>query len=171
MYSRHAGRPLGSTGSAGVERVRILTTLTLALFAACSPDQPATITYAWTPDYPPKLLAIRLGDQRIAGETLTILPNAATTVEILTSVPAGAAIPLEINLVSGADTLAALTAQLNLRAGQRLTLQIAAGPPHPGFNSSCAVRIGPVPLRGGAPADSLVARWYQTDPTDIAGPC
>lgn len=154
-----------------VQVLRVLGVAAVPILAgACLSDHPATITHAWSAAYPPALLAIRLGDLRIAGKDLETSPATPNTLTIFTQAPTGTA-PLQISLVSGADTLAAVVTTVTLRAGQRFTLQIVAGVLSPGFTLSCARRIGPFPIRGGPSTDSLVVQWYETEPSNVIGPC
>ncbi len=149
---------------------RMLGPAVLLLISGCLGDHPATITYAWSPSYPPALLAVRLGDQRIAGEALEILPGNPNTLEIVTQAPTGT-VPLEVSLVSGRDTLAAIVTTVSLRAGKRFTLNIAAGLVAPGFAQACANQLGRLALRGGPVTDSLAVQWYESEPSNLVGPC
>ena len=159
---------------AGAYMIRIFRTLLLTatplLSAACLADHPATITYAWAPPYTPNLLAIRLGDQRIAGEAFQLVPGAPNRLEIFTQAPTGT-VPLEISLLLRADTLVAVRTSITLQAGRHFTLQIAAGLIAPGFTLPCAHQLGPTPIRGGLPTDSLAVQWFETDPSTLVGPC
>lgn len=144
--------------------------LSLVVLAGCGLDESVTVSYAGAAPYPKQLLAVSLGDQRLAGKEFEVLPD-RSSLGIHTVVPGGRTAAVVISLVSGLDTLGVLTSEIPVRKGQRLTLQIWAGGLPATLASSCATRIGPVAIRGGPATDSLAARWYQSDPTDFVGPC
>lgn len=142
----------------------------IGLTGACVEERGATVSYTWAPPYRPALVSIRVGQVELAGEAFPFVLGTSTIQISLPAPPAGAT-PVGVTLVLGTDTLAAVTGSVVRGADRNLTIQIVAGPLSSAFLGGCARSLGAVPIRGGAPADTLAVRWFETEPTDIVGPC
>lgn len=142
----------------------------LVIGGGCVNDQAATISYAWTTNYPPRIASLMVGSFQILGEELQVA-HGATRVQVTARLSSGSAVPVEVRLIVPGDSNTVLSGAVDIPKGMRFTLESAAGELPPGFFGGCGRRLGAVPIRGGAAGDSLAARWYVTDPSDFVGPC